>query len=88
MQYIGDKESILRQVEAIRKINDAYIHSNGFLRISLQDGRTIVGRYYGLQCTANDRSRLHCNVSLGEEEADYPGVFDVMEVQFVEPIRN
>jgi hypothetical protein len=88
MSYVNDNESIHRQVEAIQTLNQAFIRSNGLLRIKLINGRTVEGRYYGLQCSANSTSKVCCNVTLGREDAENLGTYDVLEIVAVEPVAS
>jgi len=88
MAYVNDPESIERQTDAILRLNEAFIRSNGVLRITLSDGRTIAGRYYGAHCSANDASKLSCCVELGDEDDEYPGIYDVLNIVAVEAVSS
>lgn len=86
MRYTNDSEAVQRQTDMIGKINIALIKSRGILKLELNDGRTVQGRFWGIQCSANNRAFLHCNVSLGDEDDEYPGIYDITSVKSVDPI--
>jgi 5-carboxymethyl-2-hydroxymuconate isomerase len=86
MRYVNDTESIQQQTDMIGKIHQALVKSKGVLRLELNDGRTVQGHFWGIQCSANNRAYVHCNVSLGDEEDEYPGIYDVTSVRSVYPI--
>jgi hypothetical protein len=86
MTYINNNESIRRHVEILQKLNEAFVRSRGHLKVTLTNGRIVKGRYYGAQCTTNDRSKLVFHAEIGNEKSDFPGVYDLLDILTVEPV--
>jgi len=86
MRYRDDECSLQRYAEVVQQLGQAFVRSNGVVRLTLIDGRKIQGRYYGLQCTGNNASKLSCSASIGDETGDYPGIYDLLDIVTVEPI--
>jgi hypothetical protein len=88
MAYVNDSERLRLQANVIHRIHEAFIHSNGVLRITLASGKPVEGQYYGAQCSASSSKKLSCSVTLGAEDGEYPGVYDVLEIVSVEPATH
>jgi|SRR5690348_1864046 len=85
MSYTKDAGSIREQADVIQQLNNTFVHSNGYLRITLRNGQAVSGRYYGVNCSASANLKISCNVALGRENSDYPGIYDVLEIVTIEP---
>jgi len=84
--YISDLESVRKQSKNMERLNEAFIRSNGMLRIRLKDQSWRTGRYFGCQLTPSSGRRLSLQGIFGDAEGDYVDFFDVLQVEDVEAI--
>ena len=86
MAYVDDYKNIQRHAEMLQKLSEAFVRSKGDLKITLADGRTVRGKYYGAQCTPNSTAKLCCSAAVGDEEGEYLGVYDLLDIVAVEAV--
>jgi len=88
MSYINHSQQIRQQVHTMQKLNETFVGCNGLLKLRLADGRTVQGRYYGAHCSTNATAKLCCKVTLGDEDGDFPGVYDLLDIIDVEAVNG
>jgi hypothetical protein len=86
MFYVNSDEAVSKQASMMDCINKAFVRSKGSLRLILENGRVIEGRYYGAHCSASSSMKVTCQVSLGEEDGECPGVYDILQIERVDAI--
>ena len=84
--YVDDIENIRRQSRVQEELHTAFLRSNGKLRVRLKGNICMVGKYFGCQSTPSSSMKISCQGMMVDECGDHFGVFDVLDVEAVEPV--
>jgi hypothetical protein len=80
MSYTNDVSKLRQSADVMHRIAEAFVSSQGNLTLILQEGRAVRGALYGIHCNVSSSRKVSCKVSLGDEDGDYPGEFDLNDI--------